>query len=76
MVVECSIRELVQDRLPEAIRRDFFKSIFLGAVVVVLQEQVALRIMLFMELCGVLLTAGADSNGRHMGDSYKISVPF
>lgn len=41
MVVECSIRELVRDRLPEAIRGDFFKSIFLGAVV----EQVALRIM-------------------------------
>lgn len=57
MVVERSIRELVRDRLPEAIRGDFFKSIFLGAVVVVLQEQVALRIMLFMELCVVLLIA-------------------
>lgn len=28
MVVEHSIRELVRDRLPEAIRGDFFKSIF------------------------------------------------
>lgn len=55
VMMDCTIHDLVWDRLPETIRGDFF-GVFFGGGVVVLHKQVALRIILFISNV-ILLTA-------------------